>query len=202
MPDKFEQMTRTEMKMLDSAEAKVIDRETAKVEPKSDALVDALSLLDHLEDQKNTLEQRELIEEKARFVERMADNIAQFTGSIVFIALHLLLFGTWILMNLKPLWFGIKPWDPFPFLFLTLAVSLEAIFLSSFILLAQSRQSIRDRTRDEIDFERDRLDLKVDTLAAKTIREATVRISNVEKQLTEISAKLDRHAKGSQKKRR
>ena len=202
MGDKFEQMTTKEMRVLDSAEASVIDKENKQIEPKSDALVDALSLLDHLEDQKNTLEQREILEEKSKLTEKAADVVANFTGSTMFIGLHIIIFGTWIYLNTHPGAFGTTPWDEFPFLFLTLAVSLEAIFLSSFILLSQNRQSHRDRQRDEIDFERDRLDLKVDTLAAKTIREATVRITNMEKQLTEISAKLDRNhgvAKKSQK---
>jgi uncharacterized membrane protein len=201
MIDKYEQMTRQEMVVLDNAERKIVNPALRREEPNTDALVDALELLDHLEDQKIKLEQREQIEEKSRLAERLSDGIANFSGSIIFVIIHILVFGSWILYNVKATELGMQAFDPFPFMFLTLAVSLEAIFLSSFILLSQNRQSSHDRARDEIDFERDRLDLKVDTLAAKTIREATLRIANIEKQLAGLHEKLDALGKKSSKRK-
>jgi len=196
-PDAFEKMTRKEMRVLDSAERNVVDPEMKKTERaderQGDALVDALDLLDHLEDQKVRLEEREQVQERSRFSEAIADFIARFSGSIWFVIVHILWFSFWIVLNAHPELFGVSSsFDPFPFLFLTLTVSLEAIFLSTFILISQNRQATHDRRRDEIDFERDRLDLKVDTLAAKTIREATVKISKIEEQLDRIEKKLEK----------
>jgi uncharacterized membrane protein len=49
--------------------------------------------------------------------------------------------------------FGIKPFDPYPFGFLTLTVSLEAIFLSVFVLLSQNRQSAKDHIRSDVEYD-------------------------------------------------
>lgn len=65
---------------------------------------------------------------------RAADAITAFAGSMGFVAFHVAWFGTWVLLNL----FG-PPFDPFPFGLLTMIVSLEAIFLSTFILTSQNR---------------------------------------------------------------
>jgi uncharacterized membrane protein len=178
--DRFEEITSTEMQSLERAEGK---------DAPASALMNALDLLTKLEEQKGQLEAREQIQEQEMLAQRVSDAIANFSGSIIFIIAHLLIFGSWIFINTAGI-VGIPQFDPFPFLFLTFTVSLEAIILSSFILLSQNRQSIRDRTRDEIDFERDRLDLKVDTLAAKGIHEATIRIANIEKQLEALNKKL------------
>jgi uncharacterized membrane protein len=74
--------------------------------------------------------------------DRVADAIAGFSGSLVFVAVHVVLFTVWILTNL-----GLLPlvpkFDPYPFLLLSLLVSLEAIFLSTFVLIKQNRMSRR-----------------------------------------------------------
>ena len=186
--DRFERLTNSEMSVLDKAEQKELSVELK--DPATDSLMEALKILDHIEEQKAKLEAKEREQEQSQLSERVSDVIAEFTGSITFVILHIVIFAAYILMNLRPGWFGISPFDPFPFLFMTLAVSLEAILLSAFILISQNRQSTRDRRRDEIDFERDRLDLKVDTLAAETIREAAVRIRNIEILLAEMNSKL------------
>jgi uncharacterized membrane protein len=69
---------------------------------------------------------------------RVADGITEFAGSMRFVALHLIWFGIWIGLNL----FGPR-FDPFPFGLLTMIVSLEAIFLSTFVLISQNR--VEDR---------------------------------------------------------
>lgn len=82
-------------------------------------------------------------------VERVADAIAAFAGSLPFLALHAVWFGAWILWNtLRP-----NAFDPYPFGFLTMVVSLEAIFLSVFVLLSQNRQAAKDRVRSDIEYE-------------------------------------------------
>jgi uncharacterized membrane protein len=73
-----------------------------------------------------------------------------------FVYLHTLWFGLWILVNsslLVVMGLGIVPWDPFPFGLLTLVVSLEAIFMSTFVMIAQNRQSAAADARAQADYE-------------------------------------------------
>ncbi len=86
--------------------------------------------------------------------DRIAAFVASFCGSMPFVWLHVLLFFVWLLLNSWP---GIRHFDPYPFTFLTLVVSLEAIFLSAFILISQNYElRISDR--------RNQLDLQINLL--------------------------------------
>ena len=90
-------------------------------------------------------------EDKRTVVQKTADWIAEFSGSIPFLLLHAGLFAAWILWNtLVPE--NIR-FDPYPFNFLTMCVSLEAIFLSVFVLLSQNRQTAKDRVRADIEYD-------------------------------------------------
>jgi uncharacterized membrane protein len=71
--------------------------------------------------------------------ERAADAITTFSGSMLFVYLHVLWFATWVLVNRGA--FGLTKFDPFPYGLLTMIVSLEAIFLSALVLLTQNRLS-------------------------------------------------------------
>ena len=82
--------------------------------------------------------------------DRLAEAIARFCGSMTFVWVHVLWFGGWILLNLLP---GIRHVDPFPFTFLTLIVSLEAIFLSTFILISQNLDSRISERRSHLDLQ-------------------------------------------------
>lgn len=84
------------------------------------------------------------------FSDRIADGIATFCGSIHFVWLHIVWFGGWIVFNAWP---GSKHLDPFPFTFLTLIVSLEAIFLSTFILISQNHASRQSERRNQLDLQ-------------------------------------------------
>ncbi len=84
-------------------------------------------------------------------VERAADTITTFFGSITFAVLHIFWFVFWILAN-NGFFPGIPVFDPFPFGLLTMIVSLEAIFLSVFVLISQNRESQITDLRSEIDF--------------------------------------------------
>jgi uncharacterized membrane protein len=89
------------------------------------------------------------------FADQVAEFVARFCGSIVFVWIHVGLFAGWILWNVLP---GMPHFDPYPFTFLTLCVSLEAIFLSSFILISQNYEMrVSDR--------RSQLDLQINLLA-------------------------------------
>ena len=69
--------------------------------------------------------------------EKLADRITLVSGRMAFVYLHIIWFAAWIALNTG--YFGVKPFDPFPYGFLTLVVSLEAIFLSTFVLISQNR---------------------------------------------------------------
>ncbi len=81
------------------------------------------------------------------FQERMADAITAFSGNMSFVYLHGLWFGLWVLLNTG--WLGMRPFDPFPYSLLTMIVSLEAIFLATFVLISQNRSGAEaDRRAD------------------------------------------------------
>ena len=83
--------------------------------------------------------------------ERLADAITDFSGRMYFVYFHVLWFVVWILINLG--YFGIKPFDPYPFGLLTMIVSLEAIFLSTFVLISQNRLSAEADRRADLDLQ-------------------------------------------------
>lgn len=110
---------------------------------------------------------RALVEERRRFdaqtslQQRIADAITGFTGSMKFVYLHAVVFGGWLLVN-----GGVLPvlpkWDPYPFVMLAMAASVEAIFLSTFVLISQNRMSeIADRRAD--------LDLQINMLTEQEV---------------------------------
>lgn len=81
--------------------------------------------------------------------ERLADQITAFSGRMFFVYLHLIWFGAWILSNTG--WLGLPRFDPYPYGLLTMLVSLEAIFLSTFVLISQNRLSADADRRDDLD---------------------------------------------------
>ncbi len=91
-------------------------------------------------------------EDKRTMVQKTADAIAEFSGSIPFLLIHVGFFAFWLLVNWAHIP-GIPQFDPYPFGFLTLAVSLEAIFLSVFVLLSQNRQAAKDRVHADIEYD-------------------------------------------------
>jgi CRP/FNR family transcriptional regulator, cyclic AMP receptor protein len=135
----------------------------------------------------------EEIEDRRTRVERIADWISGFSGSIPFLNIHLVGFFVWIILNVQ--WIERFDWltpialfDPYPFGLLTMAVSLEAIVLSVFVLLSQNRQTAKDRIRGDIEYDVNlkaelevaHLHEKVDQLAA----DAAARLGRIEKALT------------------
>ena len=83
-------------------------------------------------------------------MDRIADIIAAFSGSIPFLILNAVWFIGWILWNVAP---ALPHFDPYPFGFLTMVVSLEAIFLSIFVLISQNRQAAKDHLRADAEYE-------------------------------------------------
>ena len=82
--------------------------------------------------------------------ERLSEAIARFCGSMTFVYVHILWFGAWIIVNSV---FKEQQFDPFPYTFLTLVVSLEAIFLSTFILISQNHETKLTERRNHLDLQ-------------------------------------------------
>ena len=85
--------------------------------------------------------------------DRIADSITSFSGRMIFAYVHIVWFGIWILLNTGwfTKWFGVHVFDPFPYGLLTMIVSLEAIFLSTFVLISQNRLGAETERRADLD---------------------------------------------------
>jgi uncharacterized membrane protein len=101
------------------------------------------------------LEERAL--EERSVVDHVSDVIANFVGSIPFVAIHVAWFGVWVGLNA-----GIWRFDPYPFALLCMLVSLEGVLLSTFVLIKQNRMSQRADHRSH-------LDLQINLLAEKEV---------------------------------
>ena len=126
------------------------------------------------------------MEENQTRLQKIADWIAWFSGSMPFLIINFLWFTVWISINTLPL--GIEAFDPFPFGLLTMIVSLEAIFLSCFVLISQNRQAEKDHLRSDIEYDVNiKAELEVAHLHEKTDRlheDMLTRFTNLEKMIT------------------
>lgn len=96
------------------------------------------------------LERHKQEDTKKTTEERIADNVTRFTGSMLFVYIHLALFAIWIIWNLG--WIGVKPFDP-SFVVLAMFASVEAIFLSTFVLISQNRMNAQADKRADLDLQ-------------------------------------------------
>jgi len=127
---------------------------------------------------KKILELENAAKENQTTTEKIAEIIADFCGSMTFVWVHVLWFGGWVLANTLP---GIKHFDEFPFTFLTLVVSLEAIFLSTFILISQNQETrLAERNNH--------LDLQINLL---TEQENTKMLQMLEQIAKKLDVKID-----------
>ncbi len=96
-------------------------------------------------------ERRQREERRASWQERLAQAVTRFAGSMAFVWLHLAFFGFWIVANLG--WVpGVPRWDP-SFVVLAMWASVEAIFLSTFVLISQNRMAAADDKRADLDLQ-------------------------------------------------
>ncbi len=109
--------------------------------------------------------------------ERVAEYVAAFCGSMIFVYVHIVWFGTWIIINSLTNF----TFDPFPYTFLTLVVSLEAIFLSTFILISQNQET-------QLTERRNHLDLQINMLAEE---ESTKTLELLQKIAHKVGVDLD-----------
>ncbi len=111
----------------------------------------------------------EEMEVHSTVLQKIADWLAWFSGSMPFLISHTFWFITWVSLNTFIL--GDKAFDPFPFGLLTMIVSLEAIFLACFVLISQNRQAEKDKVRADIEYEVNiKAELEVAHLHEKTDR--------------------------------
>ena len=124
-------------------------------------------------------------EAEATWEERTAAAITRFTGSMTFVYVHLVLVGGWIVANLG--WIPSVPaWDP-SFVVLAMIASVEAIFLSTFVLISQNRMAAAADKRAD-------LDLQISLLAEHEVTRLVTLVSGIADRLgvrTEIDAELD-----------
>ncbi len=130
-------------------------------------------------------ERREQDEIRSTAEERIADAITRFTGSMRFVYLHLAFFGFWIVANLG--WIpGVPRWDE-SFVVLAMIASVEAIFLSTFVLISQNRMAAAADKRAD-------LDLQISLLAEHEITKLATLVSDIAERLgvrTEVDAELE-----------
>ncbi len=111
----------------------------------------------------------EEMEVHSTILQRIADWLAWFSGSMPFLITHTFWFIIWVSLNTFML--GERAFDPFPFGLLTMIVSLEAIFLACFVLISQNRQAEKDKVRSDIEYEVNiKAELEVAHLHEKTDR--------------------------------
>ena len=103
---------------------------------------------------------QESLEQHRTLVDRIADLIGGFSGSMTFVFIHIVWFAAWFLLNTLPL--GVKHFDPYPFILLAMVVSVEGVLLSTFVLMKQNRMQKRIDIRDQ-------LDLQINLLSEKEV---------------------------------
>jgi uncharacterized membrane protein len=116
---------------------------------------------------------------------RIADGVTDFTGSMGFVYLHVLWFTIWIMLNTGLINIPhLSEFDPFPFQLLTMIVSLEAIFLSTFVLISQNRLAGASEKRAE-------LDLQVNLLAEQKATKVLEMLDQITEQLDQMGNRFN-----------
>ena len=113
--------------------------------------------------------------ENRTLVDRIGDGVGGFVGTMWFVLIHVAWFVFWFVVNLS-LIPGIRPFDPFPFILLSVAVSMEGVLLTTFVLMKQNRMSKRADHRNQ-------LNLQIDMLSEREL-------TKILQMLTVISSKL------------
>jgi uncharacterized membrane protein len=128
---------------------------------------------------------RQREEDEATTQERLAEAITRFTGSMRFVYLHLAFFGFWLVANLG--WIpGVPAWDP-TFVVLAMIASVEAIFLSTFVLISQNRMAAAADKRAD-------LDLQISLLAEHEVTRLVTLVSGIADRMgvkTQADGELD-----------
>ena len=139
-------MVSTDFLRLKSGEIAITDPQPEEIPPNNPLLADVI------ERNINTINRlRCKARDERSMRDRISDAITAFSGSMTFIYVHIAWFGVWIVANTGHL--GVPAFDPFPYGLLTMVVSLEAIFLSTFVLLSQNRTAVETERRADLDLQ-------------------------------------------------
>jgi uncharacterized membrane protein len=124
-------------------------------------------------------------------LDRLSDRVSEFASSTSFLLMHVIWFAGWILLNTLTS----KPIDPYPFTFLTFLVSLEAIFLTSFVLISQNHLEAQAHRRAALDLQINLLAERELTSVLRTVAAIAAQMgisdSAAEEELRELSAETD-----------
>ncbi len=181
---------------LENTELLVVDRNDLRllIKDRPDAAIDILSILgQRLRDANMLLRNsvarnvNEEIPQPTNFGQRLSDFLTIVAGDIRFVYFSAAWFFVWIILNVDIIP-GLKSFDPFPFGLLTMVVSLEAIFLSLFVLISQNRQAAREKIRNDIEYE-------VNLKAELEIRDLSKQIESMQQTLLKHIASIDEVAK-------
>jgi uncharacterized membrane protein len=132
------------------------------------------------------------------FEDRLSDAITSFAGNIKFVYFHGVWFALWIGANLGLLGVAVV-FDPFPFGLLTMIVSLEAIFLSTFVMISQNRAADKAELRSQLDYETDvQAEKEIGIIMRTLVRVAEkqgIDIKDLKAEMDEVRGHADREAK-------
>jgi uncharacterized membrane protein len=110
---------------------------------------------------RNVVDVERAFEERRTRTQRVSDAIAGFSGTIFFVVIHVVIFTAWFVVNTHK-FPGIPKFDPYPFILLNMAVSVEAVLLSTFVLMKQNGMQNKSDHRNH-------LNLQIDLLAEKEV---------------------------------
>ena len=130
-----------------------------------------------------------VLEEQQTFGERLADRVAQLGGSWAFIVTFTVVLVVWVLVNTVVLARFGGGFDPYPYIFLNLILSMVAALQAPVILMSQNRQAARDRLAASLDYE---INLKAEVeIMALHEKMDRIRLESVEETLRDLTAKFD-----------
>jgi len=128
------------------------------------------------------------LEENQTFGDRLADKVARFGGSWIFILAFSGMLIIWIVLNTLVLFLHVIPFDPYPYIFLNLILSMVAALQAPVILMSQNRQAARDRMAASLDYEINlKSEIEIMALHEKLDR---IRVEHLEGVLREQSGQL------------
>ncbi len=129
--------------------------------------------------------------------DKLADGITKFAGNMKFVYFHAIWFGFWIMAGLGLLGSAYE-FDKYPFGLLTMVVSLEAIFLSTFVMISQNRASEKSEIRSQLDYETDlQAEREIAIIMRTLVRIAEkdgVRIEDLKTEMDEVKSLAKRQA--------
>jgi len=177
-----------EIEQVSSNENEVEDKKISKEGPNIEGHTVQKNIETIMELEKSAVQSRSA-------AELVADKVTTFAGSTPFIILHIIWFGGWILIN-----GGVIPWinsfDPFPFSFLTLVVSLEAIFLTLLVLMSQNRMVKEADKRAHLDLQINMLDEQETTAILRMVQKIANHLGleeEMDESIKDLSEQTDVH---------